>query len=856
MKSQEIRSQFLKFFSDKGYTQKHSYSLVPANDPTLLFTNAGMVPFKGAFLGTEVNDFTKACTAQKCVRAGGKHNDLEQVGFTARHHTFFEMLGNFVFKDASKEAAIQEAWGLLTAIYKIPADRLIVTVYYDDKEARSIWENVIGLASDRVIDCGEKDNFWSMGDVGPCGPCTEIFYDHGPEVPGGMPGTPDEDGDRYVEIWNLVFMQYEMKADGSRVNLPSLGLDTGMGLERLCAVLQDVHNNFETDLFMPIISTLENKGVDLTTSRVIADHIRSCVFLIADGVYPSNEGRGYVLRRIMRRAIGFAYNAGVKNQFFAELSDVVYDIYATSYPDLNEKRDVIYKVIADEEGRFATTIKQGMALLEQLLSDSKKIISGLDAFKLYDTYGFPLDMTKKIALARGFSVDKEAYKVHMQEQKERSKSNAQFSAHIGGLDIDLETKFLGYQREENDAQILKLYIDSEPVKQLKSDDKAIIFVNESSFYPEGGGQVGDQGVIQGPYGQFIVQDTQKFNQAIGHIGYVASGTLSPGEDVALRIDHARKETAKNHTATHLLHAALRSILGKHVLQKGSLVAPERLRFDFAHPSPMTRDEIAKVEQIVNQQIQQNIPQTEQWMSLEDAKKQGVMALFDEKYADTVRVMQFGSISTELCGGLHVSATGSIGLFVIIQETGIASGIRRIEALSGQAAYHWMQSMRSERSKLNGLFKANSDTLVNKAQQTIQDLKKVRKQESKLLQKVYTLESASWLQRAHPLKHGQAIIQVLDGLDITTLRSISGALKSKANQTVLILLSKNQGQTQVFMSSFNTEYSCAKIFNQLIDQFGGKGGGKPKQAQGVLNISVEPSIEEDIISWIETSHGQG
>ncbi len=855
MNSQKIRNQFIEYFKAKGYESVDSSSLVPANDPTLLFTNAGMVPFKDVFTGQENRSYQRACSSQKCVRAGGKHNDLEQVGLTARHHTFFEMLGNFVFKGASKSEAIKDAWHLLTEVYQVPQEKLLVTVFKDDHESRAIWENEIGLDQQRVISCGEADNFWSMGDVGPCGPCTEIFYDHGPHIEGGPPGSEDEDGDRYVEVWNLVFMQYNMKQDGSREDLPSLGLDTGMGLERISAVLQGVHNNFETDLFMPIIELVQGmeKSIDIVTARVISDHLRSSVFLISDGVYPSNEGRGYVLRRIMRRAIGFAYNAGLSKPFFAELSKIVVSNYQSAYSDLAVKSDVIFKVIQDEEERFSKTISQGMGLLNQLIEEGVETISGESLFKLYDTYGFPLDMTEKIAQAKGIALDKDGYLQFMSQQQERSRANTQFSVTEQAVVSKIETDFKGYDQHELSTTIAEIWYESTLIPTILKDQEAMLITPESVFYPEGGGQVGDQGIIESDTGKFEVTDTQKIGKSVLHIGKVLEGQFGTEDQVRMVVDQKRQATARNHSATHLLHAALREILGEHVLQKGSLVNDDRLRFDFTHPKPLKPDQLQSIENMVNLEIRHNHAKDVQYMDLESAKAQGVMALFDEKYEDTVRVMGFGAFSRELCGGLHVNATGEIGLFIILSETGIASGVRRIEAITGEAAILHMHALQNERNQCLEILKADSNMLLTKLKGLVDQGKTAKKSYQQLLKKTYAQQSKEWITDAMMIDQEAILIKELDTDDVQTLRAVMDTVRSSMNRGICILLGKmSSDQFFILIAAKNCKVSAKDLMRHLSEKYPVSGGGKSDFAQGKIQVASINALEDDIVSWVKSA----
>jgi len=706
MKSAEIRQAFLDYFAEQGHEVVSSSSLVPGNDPTLLFTNAGMVQFKDVFLGQDKRSYKRATTSQRCVRAGGKHNDLENVGYTARHHTFFEMLGNFSFGDYFKREAINFAWTFLTENLGLPKDRLWVTVFEDDDEAADIWLKEIGVPAERFTRMGEKDNFWAMGDTGPCGPCSEIFYDHGDEVPGGPPGSPDEDGDRYIEIWNLVFMQFNRSADGTMTPLPKPSVDTGMGLERIAAVMQHVHSNYEIDLFQHIITSVAERtgATDRTNAslNVIADHIRSCAFLVLDGVIPANEGRGYVLRRIIRRAIRHGHKLGVSEPFFHKLVAPLCDVMGEAYPDLVTEKDRVIETLLAEEKQFARTLDNGMVILEKAIGDlAGSTIPGATVFKLYDTYGFPVDLTADIARERGLTLNMDEFDAEMAKQKTQARSASQFES-TEALDIRLEngTRFTGYDALNGQASVVALYRDGKAVDALNEGEKGIVLIDATPFYGESGGQVGDCGTLTAGGASFNVRDTQKQGDQFLHIGNVDTGSLSVGDAVGCRVDNSQRQpTVLNHSATHLMHAALRQVLGSHVMQKGSLVNPKYLRFDFSHNKPVTEDELREIEIIVNRQIQDNVEVTKEVMAMDAAKQKGAMALFGEKYGSEVRVVTMGrgtpddesaDFSIELCGGTHVNRTGDIGLFKILAETGIAAGVRRIEAVTGQAAVTLVQ----------------------------------------------------------------------------------------------------------------------------------------------------------------------
>ena len=704
MTTNEIRQAFLTFFEKNGHKIVDSAPLIPANDPTLLFTNAGMVPFKDCFLGTDQRSYTRATSSQRCVRAGGKHNDLENVGYTARHHTFFEMLGNFSFGDYFKKQAIEYTWELLTEVFKLPKEKLWVTVYAEDDEAYDIWAKDIGFPEDRISRIGDNkgeryasDNFWAMGDTGPCGPCSEVFYDHGEHIWGGPPGTPEEDGDRFIEIWNLVFMQYNRHKDGTMESLPKPSVDTGMGLERIAAILQGVHSNYEIDTFQYLIKQtadlLEVKDLDNKSLRVIADHIRSCCFLILDGIVPSNEGRGYVLRRITRRAIRHGHQLGAEGVFFSKLVQALVKTMGDAYPVLKEQQSIIEGVIEKEEQAFAKTLDKGMQILEADIADiSDKTISGETVFKLYDTYGFPKDLTADIAREKGLEIDWDGFEKAMEAQRERARASSNFGVDYNdSLSLEEKSEFTGYDYLSQQSKVVKLLQNSEAVDALKEGEKGIVILEQTPFYGESGGQVGDKGSLFGNGANFIVEDTQIIGDAIAHIGYVDKGEISTGSELKADVDGGlRQSTMRNHSATHLLHAALRDVLGSHVQQKGSLNDPERLRFDFSNPEAVSRDDLALIERMVNQKIFENHPVEAAVMSMDDAKEQGAMALFGEKYGDEVRVLTMSPFSVELCGGTHVQRTGDIGPFKITSETGIAAGVRRIEAVTGERAVAWMQ----------------------------------------------------------------------------------------------------------------------------------------------------------------------
>ncbi|MDX1455792.1 MAG: alanine--tRNA ligase, partial [Gammaproteobacteria bacterium] len=752
MKTTEIRDKFLQYFKDQGHSIVASSPLVPGNDPTLLFTNAGMVQFKDVFLGADKRDYTRATSSQRCVRAGGKHNDLENVGYTARHHTFFEMLGNFSFGDYFKEEAIRFAWELLTTEFGLPADKLWVTVYETDDEAYDIWAKDIGVPAERIVRIGDKpggkqyesDNFWAMGDTGPCGPCTEIFYDHGEDVAGGPPGSPDEDGDRYIEIWNIVFMQFDRDAEGNMAELPKPCVDTGMGLERIAAVLQHVHSNYDIDLFQSLIKAASEatgcKDLAHNSLKVIADHIRACSFLIVDGVLPSNEGRGYVLRRIIRRAIRHGYKLGQEEPFFHALVDALDAEMGDAYPELRKQKAQVKKALKQEEERFAETLEQGMKILEEAIADlSGREIPGEVVFKLYDTYGFPADLTADIARERELEIDDEGFARAMQAQRERARSASKFGVDYGKeLKTDAVTEFSGYDRFDDSSKVVALYRGNDAVKQLADGEEGAVILARTPFYAESGGQVGDQGVLEGKGIRFDVADTQKRGAAHVHFGKLTGGALSVGDELKASVRReTRAPTMLNHSATHLLHAALRHVLGQHVTQKGSLVEADRLRFDFSHTQPMTAEEIAEVEDMVNVEIRRNLPAEVAVMSYDDAIKSGAMALFGEKYGDEVRVLKFGEFSVELCGGTHVERTGDIGLMKITSESGIASGVRRIEAVTGDGALAFIRDKEQQLARIAASVKAGKDEVEGRIEQLLDKSRKLEKEVDKLRSQLAT-----------------------------------------------------------------------------------------------------------------------
>jgi alanyl-tRNA synthetase len=867
--SAELRQKFLDYFNSKGHQVVASSPLVPGNDPTLLFTNAGMVQFKDVFLGRDKRDYTRATSSQRCVRAGGKHNDLENVGYTARHHTFFEMLGNFSFGDYFKEDAIKFAWEFLTREIGLPQDRLWVTVYEEDDEAADIWLKQIGVDENRFSRIGDKpggkqyesDNFWSMGDTGPCGPCTEIFYDHGEEIEGGPPGTPEEDGDRYIEIWNLVFMQYNRTADGELHNLPAPSVDTGMGLERLAAILQGVHNNYDIDLFQHLIraaaEVTNSNDLQSKSLRVIADHIRSCAFLITDGVMPSNEGRGYVLRRIIRRAARHGHKLGMSDPFFYKLVLPLVEEMGEAYPELAAARENVERVLKLEEERFAETLDQGMKILDADISNMKgKTISGETAFRLYDTYGFPIDLTADIARERNLSVDHAGFEVAMDEQRERARSASQFGVdYTQTIDVEADTEFTGYDHTEQKCTITELFVDGESVDQINEGQKAIVILDSTPFYGESGGQVGDTGKLVTDQAMFLVEDTQKQGKTMLHIGSLDSGSLSKGDTIHAQIDNSLREAIKrNHSATHLMHAALRNVLGEHVQQKGSLVNAERTRFDFSHFEPVTQEQIYAIERQVNEEIRRNEATTDAEMPIEQAKKAGAMALFGEKYDDVVRVVSMGDYSTELCGGTHVERAGDIGFFKIIAESGIAAGVRRIEAVTGAGAVAWAEQRESQLDAIAGAVKSSRDEAEDKVRQLVERVREQEKALAQLKLKMASQAGSDLSAEAEDINGVKILTANLQGADSKALRDTMDQLKNKLGTAAIVLASEDGGKVRVVAGV--TKDTTAKIkagdlVNVAAAEVGGKGGGRPDMAQaGGSQPDKIPAALEAAKSWLK------
>lgn len=842
MKTADIRNAFLNYFKDNGHEVVDSSSLVPVDDPTLLFTNAGMNQFKDVFLGKEYRAYTRATSSQKCVRAGGKHNDLENVGYTARHHTFFEMLGNFSFGDYFKEDAIRFAWDFLTKELAIPAEKLWVTVYQDDKEAEEIWFDKVGIDKQRFSRLGEKDNFWSMGDTGPCGPCTEIFYDHGDEIAGDPPGGPNDDGDRYIEVWNLVFMQYNRTMDGVLHPLPKPSVDTGMGLERIAAVLQNVHSNYEIDIFQTLLNgTSAILGGVATTEkslRVIADHIRSSTFLISDGVMPSNEGRGYTLRRIIRRAIRHGNKLGANEPFFYKLVSVLANAMGEAYPELLEAKAQVEKILLQEEEQFAKTLEKGMRVLEQDIAElSGLVISGETVFTLYDTYGFPVDLTNDIARERGLTLDHEGYERAMEAQRERARSSSKFGVDYNqGLNLDGQTEFVGYSELENKSNVLMVMSEGQECAASKGQ-LCYVVLDVTPFYAESGGQAGDAGSFSWKGGSAEVLDTQKDGLHFVHRCVVNNGTLESGLQVACSVNpQKRSSTALNHSATHLLHAALRTILGDHVVQKGSLVNAERLRFDFAHYEAVSKKQLEQIETLVNEKIRENSPVKTTLTDIASAKKMGALALFGEKYGEQVRVLSMGegNFSVELCGGTHVQRTGDIGSLVIVSEGGISSGIRRIEALTGLEAEKWYRESMLQLQNLNALFKANRETLQDKAQALIERLKQTEKQLEQFKAKAATNAGADLLDQALDISGIKVLAAKIDGFDRKALLDSVDKLKNQLGKAVVVLASIEDDKV-VLIAGVTKELSSSMPAGELMKEIssivGGKGGGRPDMAQG-------------------------
>ena len=890
MTSAEIREAFLRYFESQGHTRVASSSLVPANDPTLLFTNAGMNQFKDCFLGLEKRDYLRATSSQKCVRAGGKHNDLDNVGYTARHHTFFEMLGNFSFGDYFKRDAIKFAWEFLTseAWLGLPQDKLYATVYHTDDEAFDIWHKEIGLDASRIIRIGDNkgvkyasDNFWAMGDTGPCGPCSEIFFDHGEHIWGGLPGSPEEDGDRFIEIWNNVFMQFNRTADGVLHELPAPAVDTGMGLERISAVLQHVNSNYEIDLFQNLLKSaaeiiqldtteidataqLNNKPVDYPASlKVVADHARSCCFLIADGVNPSNEGRGYVLRRIIRRAVRHGNKLGATGSFFYKMLQPLIAVMGEAYPELAAQQSRIEKLLLKEEEQFAKTLEQGLKLLEGELTQLKgKVIPGATVFKLYDTYGFPTDLTADIARERDLTIDEAGFEVEMAAQRQRARDAGKFAIDYNSIvNVEGETQFDGYDATQGQGQIVAIYKDGEQVTEVFEGDEALIVLNQTPFYAESGGQIGDTGLFKNETGIFEVQDTKKSGGAFVHQGIVTMGSLKATQSVEATVQaDIRAATARNHSATHLLHAALRQVLGTHVQQKGSLVASDILRFDFANDQPVTFEQLQQVERLVNREVIANSAVSTELLDIESAQEKGAMMLFGEKYGDEVRVLSMGSIieeknfSIELCGGIHVQRTGDIGLFKITSEGGVAAGIRRIEAVTGRNAVDVVQKTEADIQQINTLLKAQNHQTVEKVAATLEHSHQLQKQIEQLNQKLANLQATELLSQVQSIAGRSTLITTMQGMDAKSLRNLHDGVKSKLGNAVIVLAGIEDDKVSLLASvakEFTGNIKAGDIIKHLANELGGKGGGKPDLAQGGAPLTDNfTSVMASLTTWLE------
>ena len=890
MTSAEIREAFLRYFESQGHTRVASSSLVPANDPTLLFTNAGMNQFKDCFLGLEKRDYVRAVSSQKCVRAGGKHNDLDNVGYTARHHTFFEMLGNFSFGDYFKRDAIKFAWEFLTGDewLALPKDKLYATVYHTDDEAFDIWNKEIGLAPERIIRIGDNkgekyasDNFWAMGDTGPCGPCSEIFFDHGDHIWGGLPGTPEEDGDRFIEIWNNVFMQFNRTADGVLHPLPAPSVDTGMGLERISAVLQHVNSNYEIDLFQHLLkaaaeiigldtSALEAEAKEKGTPvqypaslKVVADHARSCCFLIADGVNPSNEGRGYVLRRIIRRAVRHGNKLGATGSFFHKMLQPLIEVMGAAYPELEAQKARIEAQLLKEEEQFAKTLEQGLKLLEGELANLKgSVIPGEVVFKLYDTYGFPTDLTADIARERDLTIDEAGFEVEMAAQRQRARDAGKFAIDYNSVvKVDGETQFDGYDATAGQGQIIAIYKDGEQVDEVAEGDEALIVLNQTPFYAESGGQIGDTGIFKNDTGIFEVQDTKKSGGAFVHQGIVTMGSLKAAQNVeAIVKADIRAATARNHSATHLLHAALRQILGSHVQQKGSLVASDVLRFDFANDQPVSFEQLQEIERLVNAEVIANTPVTTELLDIESAKAKGAMMLFGEKYGDEVRVLSMGSVieeknfSIELCGGIHVKRTGDIGLFKITSECGVAAGVRRIEAVTGTKAIEAAQKADRDINTINALLKAQKEQTIEKVEAIVETASSLQKQIEQLNQKLASLQAGELLSQVQTIAGRATLITTVQGMDAKALRNLHDGVKSKLDNAVIVLAGVEGDKVSLIASvakDFTTSIKAGDIIKHLATELGGKGGGKPDLAQGGAPLNEKfATVMAELTAWLE------
>ena len=863
--SNELREAFLGYFRSRGHEVVASSSLVPGNDPTLLFTNSGMVQFKDVFLGADPRSYTRAVTSQRCVRAGGKHNDLENVGYTARHHTFFEMLGNFSFGDYFKREAIAFAWEFLTREMGLAQDRMWITVFEEDDEAADIWRRDIGIDSSRIVRCGEKDNFWSMGDIGPCGPCSEVFYDHGPEVAGGPPGSPDEDGDRFVEIWNLVFMQFNRDADGNMSRLPKPSVDTGMGLERAAAVLQGVHGNYEIDLFQNLI----HRAAELTGAedrgdkslRVIADHIRSCAFLIVDGVLPSNEGRGYVLRRIIRRAIRHGHRLGMREPFFHRLVAELEAEMGGAYPELAERRAVVERILRQEEDRFAATLDQGMRMFEGELALLRgSTVPGEVVFRLYDTFGFPEDLVADVARERGLTVDHEGFEREMAAQRERARSGSRFAAvRDRGHEVEGTSEFTGYDRLRDRARVVGLYVDDQPVEALAPEDHGAVVLERTPFYPEGGGQVGDRGLLRGTGWCFEVSDTRSSASAIVHYGVATEGGIRVGDEIDAAVEEgARRDTARNHSATHLLHAALREVLGSHVQQRGSLVAPDRLRFDFSHFEPVGPVARQEIERLVNTWILDNVEVRTETMPLDDALERGAIAFFGEKYDSNVRVLAIGDVSLELCGGTHVVRSGDVGLFKVVSETGIAAGVRRIEAVTGAGALAWVSALEEREARVMALMKSDPENLEERVGQMVMRARELERELEKARGKLAVQEGETLLGRAVDVEGLRVLAARCEAAGPKALREMLDRVRSRIEHG-LVVLGSVDGEKVSLVAGVSRDLTdrvqAGPLVNFVAGQVGGKGGGRPDMAQAGGNdpSNLEPALAS-VEGWVRERLG--
>ncbi|EKH3359545.1 alanine--tRNA ligase [Salmonella enterica] len=865
----EIRQAFLDFFHSKGHQVVASSSLVPNNDPTLLFTNAGMNQFKDVFLGLDKRNYSRATTSQRCVRAGGKHNDLENVGYTARHHTFFEMLGNFSFGDYFKHDAIQFAWELLTGEnwFALPKERLWVTVYETDDEAYEIWEKEVGIPRERIIRIGDNkgapyasDNFWQMGDTGPCGPCTEIFYDHGDHIWGGPPGSPEEDGDRYIEIWNIVFMQFNRQADGTMEPLPKPSVDTGMGLERIAAVLQHVNSNYEIDLFRTLIEAVAKVtgAPDLSNKslRVIADHIRSCAFLVADGVLPSNENRGYVLRRIIRRAVRHGNMLGAKETFFYKLVGPLIEVMGSAGEELKRQQAQVEQVLKTEEEQFARTLERGLALLDEELAKLQgDTLDGETAFRLYDTYGFPVDLTADVCRERNIKVDEAGFEAAMEEQRRRARDASGFGADYNAMiRVDSASEFKGYDHLELNGKVTALFVDGKAVEAIDAGQEAVVVLDQTPFYAESGGQVGDKGELKGAGFTFAVDDTQKYGQAIGHLGKLSAGALQVGDAVQADVDEARRARIRlNHSATHLMHAALRQVLGAHVAQKGSLVSDKVLRFDFSHNEAMKPSEIREVEDLVNAQIRRNLPIETHIMDLEAAKAKGAMALFGEKYDERVRVLSMGDFSTELCGGTHATRTGDIGLFRIISESGTAAGVRRIEAVTGEGAMATVHAQSDRLNDIAHLLKGDSQNLGDKVRAVLERTRQLEKELQQLKDQAAAQESANLSSKAVDLNGVKLLVSELAGIEPKMLRTMVDDLKNQLGSTVIVLATVVEGKVSLIAGvskDVTDRVKAGELIGMVAQQVGGKGGGRPDMAQaGGTDAAALPAALASVQGWV-------